>query len=338
MARRESVRHLNGRLVSIRRLTATQLLGAMAAACVLAGSASASGVKYNPAPTTGTGWKKCSGAIYPALANDFCATTAFFGTMSLTTNNPGDFSRLFGAAFNAWNNNNNKSTNPAATTKQMWTLAFGSDPGGTLNVSVATALQGPSDPALPGRVLGAGVGGAKIQVTPNAALLQTLNDAVANDNEDAPVGKQDYKITWVQGVYDNFVFPPATVPAYYEMDVDDYVANKAGQDPSYCASFSKGCPAAPGPDTFLDTPALRYFPLGKTQAFFIGNAYIAIESVDNKSLIVYDGVDYGWHNYVSATANAAVPEPATWALMLAGFGGLGVAGLRRGRARLEPRL
>jgi hypothetical protein len=253
--------------------------------------------------------------------------------MSLTTKNPDGFSGLFGAAFNAWNNTNNKSTNPEATTKQGWTLTFGGDPGGTLNVSVATALQGPSDPGLPGRVLGAGVGGAKIRLTPNAALLETLNNAVANDNEDAPEGKQDYKITWVQGTYDNFVFPAATVPAYYELDVDDYVQNKAGQDPSYCASFSKGCPAVPGPDTFLDTPALRYFPLGKTQAFFTGNAYIAIESVDNKSLIVYDGVEYGWRNYVSAT----VPEPATWALILAGFGGLGVAGLRRARARLEQR-
>lgn len=311
-----------------------QLLGATAIAFILAGPASASVVNYNPAPTTSTGWNKCSGADFAALANDFCQTTAFFEPNSLATefsNNPGGISVIFGAGFDAWNNTNNKSNNPAATTAQGWTLSSGGDPGGALNVSIAKALQFDQDRNPVNTNVYSG--GAQIKVTPNAALLKTLNTAVAADNAAAPVGKKDYQITWVQGLYDNYEGAD-TVAAFYEMDVSGYTANTGGQNPSYCASFPLGCPGA---NTFLDTPFLRYLPLGDPQGFFFGNAYIAIESLDNKSLIVYDGVDYGWHNYVSAVANAPVPEPATWALLLAGFGALGVAGWRRGRAG-RPRL
>jgi hypothetical protein len=38
-------------------------------------------------------------------------------------------------------------------------------------------------------------------------------------------------------------------------------------------------------------------------------------------------------NQVIATAAGAVPEPATWAMMLLGFAGLGYAGLRQSRTR-----
>ena len=38
-------------------------------------------------------------------------------------------------------------------------------------------------------------------------------------------------------------------------------------------------------------------------------------------------------NVVIASATGAAPEPATWALMLLGFAGLGYAGFRQSRAR-----
>jgi hypothetical protein len=278
----------------------------------LAGAASASAIVYNPAPTTDTGWNACG-----ALPGDQCRTTAFFEKDSLAKEfkkNPGGISVIFGAAFNAWNNNNNSNLNPAATTAQGWTLTNGGDPGGTLNVTTAKAVQ----------LGGVTRGGAQIFITPDAALLRTLNAAVAAANAAAPAGKKDYKITWAQGLYDNYVITPAaaTVPAFYEMDVSAFTANTAGNDPSYCAGFS-----CPGGTSFDDEPNIDYFAPPGPQGFFFGNTYISIESIANKTLTVYDGVDYGWHNFVKG-----VPEPSTWALMLLGLGGLGAAVRARAKA------
>ena len=86
---------LKGRVAS----TAIRLLGAMAISTVLTASARASNVKYNPAPTTSTGWQQCGVKYYASLKNDFCATTAFFEPMSLTTefeSYPGRISVIFG--------------------------------------------------------------------------------------------------------------------------------------------------------------------------------------------------------------------------------------------------
>lgn len=73
------------------------------------------GCELQPGADHSTGWNKCSGADFAALANDFCQTTAFFEPNSLATefsNNPGGISVIFGAGFDAWNNTNNKSNNP----------------------------------------------------------------------------------------------------------------------------------------------------------------------------------------------------------------------------------
>lgn len=275
----------------------------MKIACVLllAGSLSASNIIYNPAPITDTGWHTCGVFYYASLAGDKCRTTAYFQSMSLNQefkNNPGGISVIFGAAFNAWNTRDNVSYNPPGLQKG-WTLNNGGDPGGAFNVTVAQAQQ--FDQNRNPIVANVITGGVDIQITPNAAQRATLANAVAK------LGG-DYQITWVQGLYDNFMFNPTrTVPPYYEMDI---TGPGGVLDPSYCASFPAGCGAN---NSFSDVPNLRYFPVGQTQAFFYGNAYIAIESIQNKSLTVYDGVDYGWNNYV------ATPEPGTCILLGAGL-------------------
>jgi hypothetical protein len=303
------------KLRSQRRLASTgaaTVLTAIAVSSALGGTASATAIVYNPAADPDTGWHACG-----ALAGDDCRTTAFFERESLGRefrNNPGGVSVIFGAAFNSWNNTNNSNLNPAATTAQGWTLTKGADPGGVLNVTTAKAMQ----------FNGVELGGAVIFITPNQALLNTLNAAVTAANAAAPAGKKDYKITWAQGLYDNYVTTPAsaTVPPFYEMDVKTFTANTAGNDPSYCAGFS-----CPGGTSFDDDPKIDYFAPPGPQGFFFGNTYLSIYSVANKQLTVYDGVDYGWHNHVKASA----PEPSSWALMLLGFGGLG--GLARARKR-----
>jgi hypothetical protein len=268
-------------------------------------------VNYNPAPTTDTGWNNCGTFFYASLGGDVCRTTAFFEADSLAKefmNNPGGISVIFGAAFDAWNTRDNVSYNPLGVQKG-WTLSNGGDPGGAFDVSVAQAQQFDQNRnPINNNVI---TGGVTIEVTPNAALRATLATAVTNANAAAPDGKKDYQVTWVQGLFDNFMFNPTrTVAAFYEMDVNAANAVGAGADPSYCVSFPGGCGAN---NSFSDVPNLRYFPLGETQAFFRGNAYIAIESIQNKRLVVFDGIDYGWDNAVMT------PEPLTWTLFAVGF-------------------
>jgi PEP-CTERM motif len=47
-------------------------------------------------------------------------------------------------------------------------------------------------------------------------------------------------------------------------------------------------------------------------------------------------LDYNDDQYVFVNVNSAVPEASTWAMMLAGFGGLAFAGFRRARAAAVP--
>jgi len=278
------------------------------AAVMVPGTLPASTVSYNPAPTTDPNWHTCGTFFYASLQGDYCRTTAFFQPDSLLAEagTPASIAATFGPAFDAWNRNDNVSNNPPGTNKG-WTLGFGGDPGGTFNVSVAQAQQFDQNRnPINNNVI---TGGLTIQITPNAALRTTLATAVTNLNAAAADGKKDYQVTWAQGLFDNFMFNPTRiVPPFFEMDVNAANAVGANADPSYCLSFT--CLAN---NTFSDVPNVRYFPLGQTQAFFRANAYIAVESVANKSLIIYDGVDYGWDNFVMA------PEPLTWALLTMGL-------------------
>ena len=42
-------------------------------------------------------------------------------------------------------------------------------------------------------------------------------------------------------------------------------------------------------------------------------------------------LDYNDDQYIFVNVSSAVPEASTWAMMLAGFGGLALAGFRRAR-------
>ena len=76
---------------------------------------------------------------------------------------------------------------------------------------------------------------------------------------------------------------------------------------------------------FYDQPKDYYMPPGTTQAFFDADAYLAVEDFtdpDAPTLTVYDGISYGFQNYVS-------PEPGTFLLLGGGFAAL--LALRRRR-------
>lgn len=245
----------------------TQVLRSVLASLAAVGSLSASTITYNPAPILDTGWNSCATSLFASLAGYSCRTTAYFEAMGLSQewqNNPGGIAPVFNVGFDAWNTKDNKSTN-AAGTNQGWTLAKAADPGGTLTVSIAKAEQ--FNAANNIVVSPVAKGGVEIQIAPNAALLATLNAAVTALGGDA-------KITWVQGLYDNYTTAGTTVTPFYEMDTT------SATNPSYTDSYGPQ-PAGSG---FYDQPKPRYQPFGTSQAFFYADAYIAIESVTNKTL------------------------------------------------------
>jgi hypothetical protein len=118
-----------------------------------------------------------------------------------------------------------------------------------------------------------------------------------------PLGAGD-RLVWVQGLLDNYSGPATGT---YEMDITNLPGcNPRGPDP-WCP------PAYPFNDypnhEFFDQPHALYRNPGTPQAFFDANAYLAIENTFDKTLTLYDGISYGYQNYVS-------PEPGTWILAL----------------------
>jgi hypothetical protein len=258
--------------------------------------ADATTINYTPAPTTYIGYNPCGN--FPGYG---CATSAYFDTGSLIAQNGDEISSLFMNAWDAWNS------------ADTWTLEPTVDDtlGGTFNVTTAAA----------GQFFGVVSGGLTIQVTLSGVTLPTLTG--------------DEQLLWVQGLELNYtpgVAGPAVTP-YYTMDTSTLSGltcsatavkwNGVGNPDIFCP------PAYPYQYTnnsFYDQPKGSYQPPGTTQKFFDANAYLAVVDYTDDTVQLYDGISYGFQNYIS-------PEPGT--LMLFGTGLLGIAGLIRRRAALS---
>ena len=153
--------------------------------------------------------------------------------------------------------------------------------------------------------------------TPDATLLNTLN---ANLNGGT--------IVWAQGLFINFVVPAGTiVDPYYAMDTATLSGLACSMNsppgPNNYVFCAPSYPYQYADDHFYDKPRGLLMPPGTTQAFFSADAYIGILNAAGTNLTVYDGISYGFENYVS-------PEPGSWVLF--GGGVLAVFVLRRKRA------
>ena len=202
-----------------------------------------------------------------------CMTTAYFDAYSLDTQNDGSISALFQYAWDAGNNGG-------------YTLSSGGALSGDFSVTTATANQ----------FSGVTLGGLTINIDVSGITLPTL-------------GTGD-DLVWVQGLYINYTVPAGTIVSPYSvMDTSTLSSLVCGGTifcpPAYPYQYTD--------NSFYDQPKDFYMPPGTTQAFFDANAYLAVRNIDAKTITVYDGVSYGFQNYVS-------PEPAAWLLFVAGFG------------------
>jgi hypothetical protein len=237
----------------------------------VAGILSATPITYNPAPTTSTGWNACTN--YPGFS---CETTAYFDAQSLGDQNDSqNINGLFDQAFTAWNDSGGG---------QGWTLNFMGDLTGTLDVTVATAQQ--FGPVVSG--------GLTITIDPSDITLPALGAGQS--------------LVWSQGLYDNYL-NGNVVPPFYEMDIISGACNTNGTNPwcppAYPYTYPAGNGAGLPTNAFYDQPKATYMPPGTTQKFLEASVYLSVIDYTTKTLNVYDGVSYGFQNFVS-------PEPGVW--------------------------
>jgi hypothetical protein len=247
---------------------------------------SAATITYNPAPTTQAGWTNCG-----AYAGFGCMTTAYFNTTSLDgSNQEGNIDSLFQSAWDAGNN--------AGYTLSIATDARNNQVAGNFNVTTAAAEQfvyGVNGPVIANANVLAGGAEINIDASNVVASLPALNPGDV--------------IVWVQGLEINYTVPAGTIVApYYAMDTSTLSGLACGGN-TFCP------PAYPyqyNDNSFYDQPLDAYMPPGTTQAFFNADAYLAIMNRTNQTVTLYDGVSYGWQNYVS-------PEPGAWFLAAGGL-------------------
>ncbi len=259
------------------------------AALLLTTALSGATVTYTPAATTQAGWSAC--LDFPSYQ---CMTRAYFDDSTLDARHQeGEISALFQSAWDAGNNAGyTLSISPDARNNQV---------GGNFNVTIARAEQfvyGGGGPVIAANNVQAG--GAEINID--------ATDVVAN----LPVLGPNEVLVWVQGLYINYTVPAGTiVTPYYAMDTTLLSGWTCG------GVTGRFCPPAYpfqyNDDHFYDQPLDAYMPPGTSQAFFNAEAYLAIMDRTAGTVVLYDGVSYGWQNYVS-------PEPGTWVLFTGGFG------------------
>jgi len=199
---------------------------------------------------------------------------------------------IFRQGFDAWN----------AANGNAWNLFDGTndgvdDLGGTLDVTTFTTAAFNNNPYR---------GGLTIRIDPNN--LTGLPALGAGE-----------RFVWVQALYDNYLIPGGLTTPFFEMDVSTVTPCTMVGDGT---AANPVCPPAYPFQNSASNPNLFYDqPIAQAGAFFAAEAFFGVLDYSNKSLTIYDGVDYGFLN--------TAPEPATWGLCVAALALL--LGRRAGR-------
>lgn len=290
----------------------------IAVALILAGVASSAPmITFTPLPATDTGQLFCVNQI-----NDYCDTTAFFGSSSLDDLNLGGIAPLFKQAFDNWNGT---PSNPGEG-GGGWTLNYGGGLSGAFDVTASVDYVGNHS-----------IGNASAGEVHMSIDVSQIN---------FPSLGADESFVWVQAIYDNFA-----TGTTLSLDVDDPNCNSFNpSNPEYpCDSNTTATNLSASSLTFFDLPHSQFGNPGGPPVFFDANTYLAIENTASSTLTLLDGFCYGFQNNVSATnsplpsltpaanvcsaqsASSSTPEPDV--SMLCGSGLIAMLALGRRKVR-----
>ena len=202
-----------------------------------------------------------------------------------------------------------------AAQKPGYTVAFAPSLNATLSVDLYAAFN---NGASGGAELGFNIAAAKDATLPaNLHWVQVVTD---NYNIKSGINGADLMAAKGLGKPENVVDAPFDPSPYYDVSA---------------ASNTNPRPFNAKPPIFGDRSG-RPEPTAVVPTITWTANLFLVSDPGTKTMTVYDAVQWGWVTQYSANGVfAAIPEPASWALILAGAGFVGV-GLRRRRALSTP--
>ncbi|HVZ15531.1 MAG TPA: hypothetical protein VG897_00300 [Terriglobales bacterium] len=247
----------------------------LAAALAFAAPASAATmISFTSPPATDTGPLFCVNQI-----NDYCDTTAFFGSSSLADLNLGGIAPLFMQAFDNWNGT---PSNPGQG-GGGWTLNYSDELSGFFDITASVDYVGNHS------IGNASAGEVHMSVDVSRVNFPTLGP--------------DELFVWVQAIYYNF-----GAGTILNLDVDNPGCNSYNPaNPEYpCDTNTTATNSSASGLSFFDLPHGQFGNPDAPPLFFDANTYLAVENTVNSTLTVLDGFCYGFQNNVSVT-NSPLP-------------------------------
>jgi hypothetical protein len=207
---------------------------------------------------------------------------------------------------------------------------------GFVFILLQVALSGDAFAALPGLVVstgyddGTGGGGTPVPPNPWFGSPNTTFYGNANDTADAPTGDPDLSGVLFQNVGATPISISDVSISAFDLFARAGVIGPLVLDPGQNFIFADG----DGSDTLPANQTVSFTADGLNIAVADAVTAAAPDGVLLGNIPFLNGVETVAWTQVYKGTSTAVPEPSTWAMMLAGFAGLVLAGYRTSRNKM----